>query len=58
MKRFLAYLFFVTFGIASLSAGEVETAFSPDGKKSDFHFHCQKTDVRSILWIAVNCLRY
>lgn len=32
MKRFLAYLFFVTFGIASLSAGEVETAFSPDGK--------------------------
>ena len=32
MKRFLAYLFFVSFGIASLSAGEVETAFSPDGK--------------------------
>ena len=30
MKRFLAYLFFVSFGIASLSAGEVETAFSPD----------------------------
>ena len=32
MKRFLASLFFVSFGIASLSAGEVETAFSPDGK--------------------------
>mgnify|MGYP002678964691 FL=1 len=32
MKRFLASLFFVTFGIASLSAGEVETALSPDGK--------------------------
>lgn len=32
MKRFLTSLLFVTFGIASLSAGEVETAFSPDGK--------------------------
>lgn len=61
MKRLLAFFAIATFGITTLSAENVETVYSPDGKvKLSFSLseegRRQKKVVPSIRWIAANCL--